>query len=93
MISAERISVETAERLLNLNSVMDNPRRARDQLEGAVAIHNILHRHRVAYLADEVGMGKTYVALSVVALLRHYRPDLRLLVIAPRENIQTKVAA
>ncbi|WSA83889.1 helicase-related protein [Micromonospora sp. NBC_01796] len=35
-------------------------------------------------------MGKTYVALGVVALLRHFQPDLRLLVIAPRANIQHK---
>ncbi|MEE3922071.1 DEAD/DEAH box helicase family protein [Micromonospora sp. BRA006-A] len=53
-------------------------------------MHNILQRHHVAYLADEVGMGKTYVALGVVALLRHFTPDLRVLVIAPRQNIQQK---
>ena len=60
------------------------------QLEGAVAIHNILEQHRVAYLADEVGMGKTYVALGAFALFRHFNPGFRLLVIAPKENIQQK---
>ncbi len=60
------------------------------QLEGAVAIHNILEKHRVAYLADEVGMGKTYVALGAFALFRHFNPGFRLLVIAPKENIQQK---
>lgn len=60
------------------------------QLDGAVAIHNILARHRVAYLADEVGMGKTYVALGVVALLRTLHPGARVLYIAPRSNIQRK---
>ncbi|XTZ13610.1 helicase-related protein [Micromonospora echinospora] len=85
-----RLTVRTAERLLDFNRVIGNPQRATDQLEGAVAVHNILHRHRIAYLADEVGMGKTYVALGVVALLRHFAPDLRLLVVAPRENIQRK---
>ena len=35
-------------------------------------------------------MGKTYVALGAVALFRHFNPDFRLLVIAPRENIQRK---
>ena len=64
--------------------------RAREQLEGAVALHNILERHGVAYLADEVGMGKTYVALGAIALFRHYDPSFRVLVIAPRENIQRK---
>lgn len=64
--------------------------RANEQLKGAVAIHNILQQHKVAYLADEVGMGKTYVALGALALFRHYDPTFRVLVIAPRENIQKK---
>ena len=62
----------------------------RMQLEGAVALHNILVREKVAYLADEVGMGKTYVALGAVALFRHFNPGWRVLYIAPRENIQQK---
>ena len=53
-------------------------------------MHNILERHNVAYLADEVGMGKTYVALGAMALFRHFEPEFRVLVIAPRENIQRK---
>ena len=60
------------------------------QLDGAVAIHNILARHRAAYLADEVGMGKTYIALGVIALIRALHPGLRVLYIAPRANIQRK---
>jgi hypothetical protein len=63
---------------------------ADEQLRGAVAVHNLLQDHGVAYLADEVGMGKTYVALGAMALLRHFQPDLRVLVIAPRQNIQDK---
>jgi len=63
---------------------------ADDQLDGAVALHNILEQHSVGYLADEVGMGKTYVALGVLALFRHFRPGFRVLVIAPSENIQRK---
>jgi superfamily II DNA or RNA helicase len=35
-------------------------------------------------------MGKTYVALGALALFRHFNPGFRVLVIAPRENIQTK---
>lgn len=64
--------------------------RAEEQLRGAVAIHNILRKHRVAYLADEVGMGKTYVALGALALFRHFQPNFRVLIVAPRENIQKK---
>ncbi|MFI7280122.1 helicase-related protein [Micromonospora chersina] len=85
-----KLTTDTASRLLDFDRLIGNEQRATDQLEGAVAVHNILHQHSVAYLADEVGMGKTYVALGVVALLRHFNPNLRLLVIAPRENIQRK---
>lgn len=64
--------------------------RADSQLSGAVAVHNILQRERVAYLADEVGLGKTYVALATAALMRHFDPGFRVLIIAPRSNIQRK---
>ena len=60
------------------------------QQEGTVAAYNMLVRNRVAYLADEVGMGKTYIALGVMSLLRFFRPQARIVVIAPRENIQRK---
>ena len=60
------------------------------QLQGAVAAYNMLARNSVAYLADEVGMGKTYVALGVLGLLRHLSPAARVMVVAPRENIQRK---
>ncbi len=60
------------------------------QLEGTVAAYNMLARNHCAYLADEVGMGKTYVALGVMSLFRHLKPDARIVVIAPRENIQRK---
>lgn len=84
------IDRDTAGRLLDFGARIGRGQRADEQLEGAVALHNILSTHRVAYLADEVGMGKTYVALGAVALFRHFQPDFRLLVIAPRENIQRK---
>ncbi len=86
------IDVETARQLLDFSARLpnDNSGRGEQQLVGAVALHNILKTHGVAYLADEVGLGKTYVALGVVALLRHFDPKLRVLVIAPRENIQRK---
>lgn len=63
---------------------------AEEQLKGAVALHNLLQDQGVAYLADEVGMGKTYVALGAMALFRHFQPDFRVLVLAPKENIQKK---
>jgi hypothetical protein len=60
------------------------------QLDGAVAVFNMLVRNRLAYLADEVGMGKTYVALGAMSLFRHFNPKARIMVIAPRANIQQK---
>jgi len=63
---------------------------AAEQLEGTVALFNMLQRNRCAYLADEVGMGKTYVALGVMSLVRYLNPQARIVVIAPRENIQHK---
>lgn len=83
------ISVESASRLIDFGGRISE-KAAEAQLRGSVALHNILHRHRVAYLADEVGMGKTYVALGALALFRHFDPNFRALVIAPRENIQKK---
>lgn len=90
------ISIETARELLDFQggTATHTPRisadRAEEQLQGAVALHNILETRNVAYLADEVGLGKTYVALGAFALFRHFNPRFRLLVIAPKENIQRK---
>ena len=87
-----KVGLDTAREFLDFRgpkgTVSDEA--AEGQLRGAVALHNILETHGVAYLADEVGMGKTYVALGAVALFRHFDPQFRVLVIAPRENIQRK---
>ena len=84
------MDLRTAGELLDFSVRIGKGQRADEQLEGAVALHNILQDRRVAYLADEVGMGKTYVALGAMALFRHMQPDFRVLIIAPRENIQRK---
>ncbi len=62
------------------------------QLEGAVALHNLIVNPEIGfgYLADEVGMGKTYIALGVVALMRYFNPTLRVLYICPSRNVQEK---
>src|ERR1700761_480828 len=49
------------------------------QLDAAVALHRMLLTQGSAYLADEVGTGKTYVALATVALFRHLQPHFRVL--------------
>lgn len=84
------IDLQTAAELLNFGARIHSEQRAKEQLEGAVALHDMLCRRGVAYLADEVGMGKTYVALGVLALFRHFEPNFRVLVLSPRENIQHK---
>ena len=81
--------IETAHNILDLGAMIP-AEQAQAQLEGAVALHTMLEQQGVAYLADEVGMGKTFVALATVALFRHQHPSFRVLVIAPRENIQRK---
>ena len=68
------IDIESASHLLDFSTRIGPGPRADEQLHGAVAIHNILEKHGVAYLADEVGMGKTYVALGALALFRHFDP-------------------
>jgi superfamily II DNA or RNA helicase len=86
------VSVEFAQELIDFAPTAQSRTMGfgESQLQGAVAAYNMLARNGVAYLADEVGMGKTYVALGVVGILRHLKPDARVMVIAPRENIQRK---
>ena len=60
------------------------------QLQGIAAIYGILCEHPFAYLADEVGMGKTYQALGLAALLWNEKPEARILFVSPRQNLQVK---
>jgi hypothetical protein len=85
------ITKEIAEQLIDFSGGNDELKAlGQMQLEGAVALYNKLIRNGVGYLADEVGMGKTYVALGVVCLLRYFNPSLRVLYILPKHNILTK---
>ncbi|NDU85228.1 MAG: DEAD/DEAH box helicase [Ferrovum sp.] len=58
------------------------------QEEGIAALCNILEKRQVAYLADEVGLGKTMQALGVIAMMRRKNPQARILIISPREIVQ-----
>src|SRR5690554_6160753 len=60
------------------------------QREGVAALYNVLCERPFAYLADEVGMGKTYQALSLAALVWNENPRARVLFLSPRENVQVK---
>jgi hypothetical protein len=58
------------------------------QEEGVAGLYNILCRGRFAFLADEVGMGKTFQAIGLAALLWHVKPDARVVFITPRQILQ-----
>ena len=73
------IDLKTAAELIDFSTRIGSGPRAMEQLEGSVALYNILEQRNVAYLADEVGMGKTYVALGTLALFRHFNPAFRVL--------------
>lgn len=60
------------------------------QIRGTAALYNVLCDGSFAYLADEVGMGKTYQALSLAAIVWNEKPDAKLLFLSPRENLQDK---
>jgi superfamily II DNA or RNA helicase len=57
------------------------------QAEGVAYLWNLLSMNNVALLADEVGMGKTFQALGVAALLWKMKPDAKVLVMAPNKDI------
>lgn len=87
----KRIDLDTAAYLIDFSAGKDDLiQLAAQQLEGTVALHNRLADSRVAYLADEVGMGKTYIALGVVALMRRFNPSLRVLYLLPKNNVRDK---
>lgn len=87
------IDMHTARLLLDMSGGQRDLEPLGDmQLEGAVALQNHLADPEVGlgYLADEVGMGKTYVALAVVAMMRYFNPMLRVLYLCPSRNVQEK---
>lgn len=58
------------------------------QINGAAHLYNLLQQPpHIALLADEVGMGKTIQALSVITALLHQKPDAKILILAPRDEI------
>lgn len=87
------VDLETARRLIDYSGGDESLKGLSEmQIEGAVAVQNMIVDPEIglAYLADEVGMGKTYVVLGVVAMLRYFNPMLRVLYICPSRNVQEK---
>lgn len=60
------------------------------QSHGVAALYNILTKQDFAFLADEVGMGKTYQALGLIAFMLNLKKDLNIVVVSPRKNLQEK---
>ncbi|MGJ4733679.1 SNF2-related protein [Leptospira levettii] len=58
------------------------------QKKGVIGIINILKEKNIAILADEVGMGKTIQSIAIISILLNYKPDARILIFAPREEVQ-----
>lgn len=57
------------------------------QAEGVAGICQRLERHNIAFLADEVGMGKTIQAFGVMSMLWKENKFGRVLVVAPRREV------
>lgn len=60
------------------------------QAEGASKVWNLLLDKNISLLADEVGMGKTIQALAVMATLWRQKPNAKVLLYAPNENVAKK---
>lgn len=60
------------------------------QTTGCHALWNTLCDEdlRFAYLADEVGMGKTYQALGVIGILHYLKPGARVVILCPGREMQ-----
>lgn len=92
-MSIRPLDLDTAERILDFTGDDKKLNYLHSlQVKGAVALHNMIADPNVGvgYAADEVGMGKTYVALGVIALLRYFNPSLKVLYICPSRNVQEK---
>src|SRR6476646_1779949 len=49
--------------------------------------------NNIIYIADEVGLGKTYIAAGIAMLFRHFSGDTKNhkdLIIVPKKNLQDK---
>jgi hypothetical protein len=93
-----RLSKEVARQIINLNpgNAIDQDIADR-QFEVIVKGFNYLNQteNNYLYIADEVGLGKTYIALGIASLLRYFSSDDSLqtyqdLIIVPKKNLQYK---
>src|SRR5574343_259379 len=82
--------------ILNLKgSALIHESIAERQLEVIRKGFNFLNQpeNNALYIADEVGLGKTYIAIGIASLLRHFskHPEsYQDVIIVPKENLQVK---
>jgi len=95
----EIITPELVSEAINFNATKDETWQydsskrdsmAAKQTEGVAYLWNLLSKHNIALLADEVGTGKTFQALAVAALLWKQKPHARVLVVAPNTTLCTQ---
>lgn len=85
-------------KILNLRgSDLILPSIAERQLEVIRRGFNFLHQpdNNALYIADEVGLGKTYIALGIASLMRHFSTNPEAyqdVILVPKENLQQKWA-
>ncbi|NYE60320.1 hypothetical protein FHW58_001472 [Duganella sp. 1224] len=71
---------------------LDGSTQARLQSKGVAAIWHLLQTRGYAYLADEVGMGKTRQALGVIATQFLSEPDSHVVIVCPGKTLQQQWA-
>jgi len=79
---------------LNPNNAI-SPAISNRQLEVIRKSYNYLIKsaeNNIIYIADEVGLGKTYIAMGIMALLRHHynNPLEKDMIVVPKANLQDK---
>nr|WP_321521238.1 helicase-related protein [uncultured Macellibacteroides sp.] len=93
------LTEDTANKLINLNpnpelDIID-PGVAERQFQVILKGFNFLMQpeNKFLYIADEVGLGKTYIAIGIASLLRHFsvNPDHYTdVILVPKQNLQFK---
>lgn len=90
------LSRELASKIIDLNpSGRIDPDIAQRQFEVILKGFNFLSQpgNDFLYIADEVGLGKTYIALGIASLLRYYSSDPahhQDMILVPKTNLQFK---
>lgn len=90
------LSNSEARKMINLNPKgLIDPDIAERQFEVILRGFNFLNQsqNNFLYVADEVGLGKTYVAVGIASLLRHFslnKEHYKDCIIVPKKNLQSK---